>query len=43
MPGKIAAFRELPGTIEKTTIIAGLALVVSVVALLIALGARHAS
>lgn len=40
---KIAAIREIPATVEKTTIIAVMALCVSLAAIIIALGARHAS
>jgi len=43
MPGKIQAFRELPDAMRNTTMLAVLALFVSVAAMVIAMGARHAS
>jgi hypothetical protein len=40
---KIAAIREIPQTVEKTTILAVLACMLSITAIIIALGARHGS
>lgn len=43
MPGKLAAFRELPDTMKQVTMLATLAMFVSVVAIIVAIGARHGS
>lgn len=43
MPGKIQAFRELPGDIQKLTMLASFAIALSMLAIMIAMGARHAN
>jgi len=42
MPGKIAEFRELPGTMQKVAMLATFAAVLSIVAIIVSLGAKHA-
>ena len=43
MPGKFAQFRELPSTMKQVTTLAIAAIFISVIALVVSLGARHAS
>jgi hypothetical protein len=43
MPGKIAAFRELPDTMKQVTMLATFAAMLSIVAIILALGARNGS
>lgn len=43
MPGRIAAFRELPEAMKQVTMLATIALAVSLVALIVAFGGRNGS
>jgi len=43
MPGKIAAFRELPDTMKQVTTVAVAALFIAVIALVVAVGKSNAS
>jgi len=42
MPGKIAEFRELPGTVQKVAMLAAFAAVLSIVAIIVAVGSKNA-